>query len=225
MFEGALDPEKRHDLGAHFTSETNILKVVDSLFMNSLRQKYREASHKPIARNLRIKALEDLHDEITGLRFLDPACGSGNFLIVAYRELRRLEHDVLEALLMAEATKRGQTKYDLPLGFMENNIKVEVSQFYGIEIQGYAVSIARVGMWLMDHLMDIEASQIFGQFYTRIPLHNAANIAQANALTNDWIRVFDDDENSGDVNEKFTRLDVKISPLFLEIPHLLGSRR
>lgn len=223
MFEGALDPEKRHDLGAHFTSETNILKVVDSLFMNSLRQKYREASHKPIARNLRIKALEDLHDEITGLRFLDPACGSGNFLIVAYRELRRLEHDVLEALLMAEATKRGQTKYDLPLGFMENNIKVEVSQFYGIEIQGYAVSIARVGMWLMDHLMDIEASQIFGQFYTRIPLHNAANIAQANALTNDWIRVFDDDENSGDVNEKFTRLDVKNLTFIFGNPPFIGK--
>lgn len=224
MFEGALDPKKRHDLGAHFTSETNILKVVDSLFMDDLRDEFKDASHKPISRGVRLHALESLHQKITNLRFLDPACGSGNFLIVAYRELRRLEHDILEAELMADAMRQGRPSYELPLNFMEDNIKVEVSQFYGIEIQGYAVSIARVGMWLMDHLMDLEASQLFGAFYTRIPLHNAANIAQADALTNDWIRVFDDDSNSGDENEKFKRLNVSELDYILGNPPFLGAR-
>lgn len=182
MFEGALDPEKRHDLGAHFTSEKNILKVIDSLFMNDLRHELDVARHTAYAGGARTKALSRLHAKILGLKFLDPACGSGNFLIVAYRELRRLEHEILDTLMKDEFQRGFQMPYD----FVSTNIKVEVSQFYGIEIQPYAVSIARVGMWLMDHLMNVEASELFGELVRRIPLHAGANVIEANALTTDW---------------------------------------
>ncbi|QFR24630.1 DNA methyltransferase [Schleiferilactobacillus harbinensis] len=186
MFEGALDTEKRHDLGAHFTSETNILKIIDDLFMNGLHAEFNDAKRRPRIGGARTRTLNALHNKIANLRLLDPACGSGNFLIVAYRELRRLEHDILEALLLDENREGIQTS----LTFVQDNIKVDVNQFYGIEIQGYAVSIARVGMWLMDHLMNLEASQMFGELYIRIPLHAGANVVQANALTSDWAHLF-----------------------------------
>ncbi|MEN2316341.1 DNA methyltransferase [Lacticaseibacillus paracasei] len=186
MFEGALDPEKRHDLGAHFTSEKNILKVIDSLFMNGLRDEFENARHTAYAGGARTKALNRLHSKILGLKFLDPACGSGNFLIVAYRELRRLEHEILDVIMKDEYQRGVQMPYD----FVSTNIKVEVNQFYGIEIQPYAVSIARVGMWLMDHLMNVEASELFGELVRRIPLHAGANIIQADALKVDWLEVF-----------------------------------
>lgn len=186
MFEGALDPEKRHDLGAHFTSEKNILKVIDSLFMDDLRREFDVARHTSNAGGARTKALNRLHSKILDLKFLDPACGSGNFLIVAYRELRRLEHEILDALIKDQVQGGMQLSFD----FVTTNIKVEVSQFYGIEIQAYAVSIARVGMWLMDHLMNVEASELFGELVRRIPLHAGANIIRADSLTNDWFEVF-----------------------------------
>ncbi|MFD1440796.1 DNA methyltransferase [Lacticaseibacillus hegangensis] len=186
MFEGALDPEKRHDLGAHFTSEKNILKIVDSLFMNDLRHDFDVARHTSNAGGARTKALNRLHDKIIGLRFLDPACGSGNFLIVAYRELRRLEHEILNALIQDQVKGGLQLSFD----YVTTNIKVEVSQFYGLEIQSYAVSIARVGMWLMDHLMNVEASELFGELVRRIPLHAGANIIKADSLTANWFEVF-----------------------------------
>jgi hypothetical protein len=186
MFEGALDPEKRHDLGAHFTSEKNILKVIDSLFMNDLRDEFENARHTAYAGGARTKALNRLHSKILGLRFLDPACGSGNFLIVAYRELRRLEHEILDVIMKDEYQRGIQMPYD----FVSTNIKVEVNQFYGIEIQPYAVSIARVGMWLMDHLMNVEASELFGELVRRIPLHAGANVVQADALKVNWIEIF-----------------------------------
>lgn len=95
------------------------------------------------------------HD-ILGLKFLDSACDSGDFSIVSYRELRRLEHEILDVIMKDEYQRGIQMPYD----FVSTNIKVEVNQFYGIEIQPYVVSIARVGMWLMDHLMNIEASEL-----------------------------------------------------------------
>lgn len=196
MFEGALDPEKRHDLGAHFTSEKNILKVIDSLFINDLRHEFDIARHTSYAGGARTKALNRLHQKLLQLKFLDPACGSGNFLIVAYRELRRLEHEILDVVMKDEYQRGIQMPYD----FVSTNIKVEVSQFYGIEIQPYAVSIARVGMWLMDHLMNVEASELFGELVRRIPLHAGANVVQADALKVDWIKVFGKTDGSRCLN-------------------------
>lgn len=179
MFEGALDDKKRHDLGAHYTSEINILKVIDSLFMDELRAELEQI--KELKRGKKAK-LEEFHNKLTKLKFLDPASGSGNFLIVAYRELRRLEHQTLEAIIQ----NNNDENFEMEFFFIEENIKVEIAQFYGIEIVPYAVSIARVGLWLMDHLMNVEASNLFGSLIVRIPLHAGANVINADSLEIDW---------------------------------------
>lgn len=192
MFEGAMDPEARHDLGAHFTSETNILKVVDSLFLDELNEEF---EHIKGLKKGRSSKYRQFHDKIADLTFLDPACGSGNFLIVAYRELRRLEHEVIQRILYEEflaennnvaADDTEVVQYYNPLLSVDEFIKIEVAQFYGIEIQPYATSIARLGLWLMDHLMNLEASSKFGQHIVRLPLHEGAHIIKGDALKLDW---------------------------------------
>lgn len=214
MFEGALNNETRRDLGAHFTSEVNIRKTLDSLFLNNLYTEFNTI----IDRGINVKRnLIDFKKKIANLRILDPACGSGNFLIVAYRELRRLEYMVVKELFKLNGLIGQQEQMELlsandevnakpDAGFTKNGdytefwkaengdvplIQVEVSQFYGIEIQDYAVDVARVGMWLEDHLMNMEASKEFfktGQFI-RIPLHTGAHIICANALRYDWTKL------------------------------------
>lgn len=109
---------------------------------------------------------------------------NGNFLIVAYRELRRLEHDVIFE----------ETQGTMSLFEILDMIKVEVSQFYGIEIVPYAVSVARLGLWLMDHIMNLEATSLFGAYYARLPLHNGGNVVNADALKVDWLTVFNDSQ-------------------------------
>lgn len=177
MFEGAMNSDKRHDLGAHFTSEKSILKVIDSLFLEELIEEYEKIMK---VKRDKLKKLHAFHDKLVNLKFLDPACGSGNFLIISYREIRRLEHDVIQQIRIEEF---GGVESVLSVDY---EIKVEVSQFYGIEIQPYAVSIARLGMWIMDHLMNLEASSKFGQLYVRLPLHTGANIIRGDALELVW---------------------------------------
>ncbi len=172
MFEGAMDGHRRQYLGAHYTSEKNILKVVNSLFLEDLRAEFE--SIQSMKRN-KSKELTKFHEKLANLKFLDPACGSGNFLMVAYRELRRLEHEVIDESF------GGQGILDI-----SELMKVEVDHFYGIEIVPYAVSISRLGLWLMDHLMNLEASEMFGYNYVRLPLHEGANITLADALLTDW---------------------------------------
>ncbi|MEG1486869.1 DNA methyltransferase [Lactococcus sp.] len=181
MFEGAMDKTKRHALGAHYTSEKNIMKVIDSLFLDDLRAEFDKI--KALKRNKQAE-LDKFHEKLASLKFLDPACGSGNFLIVAYRELRRLEHDVIFE----------ETQGTMSLFEISDMIKVEVSQFYGIEIVPYAVSVARLGLWLMDHIMNLEASSLFGAYYARLPLHNGGNVVNADALKVDWLTVFNDSQ-------------------------------
>ena len=183
MFEGAMDKTKRHALGAHYTSEKNILKVIDSLFMDDLRAEFDKI--KGLKRNKKIE-LDKFHDKLAQLKFLDPACGSENFLIVAYRELRRLEHEVI-----FEDTQGAMSLFEI-----SDMIRIEVSQFYGIEIVPYAVSVARLGLWLMDHIMNLEASSLFGAYYARLPLHNGGNIVNADALKVDWLTVFNDSQKT-----------------------------
>ncbi|WP_040285194.1 class I SAM-dependent DNA methyltransferase [Sporosarcina koreensis] len=175
MFEAAMDDTRRSNLGAHYTSEINIMKVVNSLFLEDLRNEF---DHICTLKHGRSGRLNEFHHKLSNLKFLDPACGSGNFLIVAYRELRRLEHEVIDEI------NEGQVVFDVL-----ELIKVEVSQFYGIEIVPYAVSISKVGLWLMDHLMNVEASELFGRLFLRLPLHAGANIVNANALEIDWEEV------------------------------------
>lgn len=169
MFQGILDPTARRDFGAHYTSEENILKLLNPLFMDELWAKFEAVKADP-------RRLADFHQDLARLRILDPACGCGNFLILAYREIRRLELEILKM-----QRKTGQRVLDVTL-----LSRIDVDQFYGIEIQEFPSQVARVAMWLMDHLMNIELSDTFGQNYARLPLKQSATIVFGNALPYDW---------------------------------------
>ncbi|TEB06569.1 hypothetical protein Psch_00101 [Pelotomaculum schinkii] len=169
MFQGVMDKDQRRELGAHYTSEENILKLIDPLFMDDLWQEYDRIKTAP-------KQLDLFHEKISRMKFLDPACGCGNFLIITYRELRILE---LELLKMKVNTN--QLMLD-----MSALLKVNVEQFYGIEYEDFPCQIAQVGMWLMDHQMNIRAAEQFGMYYARLPLTQSATIIHGNALTIDW---------------------------------------
>lgn len=172
MFQGVMDDEARHDVGAHYTSEENILRVIKPLFLDDL---YAEFDAIPDNR-ARAANLAKFHDKLAGLGFIDPACGCGNFLIIAYRELRRLEHRVLAEIQGDRAT----------LTDVGDLLKVRVEQFSGIEILEFPALIAQTALWLTDHQMNIEISEKYGMHYSRIPLTDGAHVVCANALTIDW---------------------------------------
>lgn len=168
LFQSVMDPVARRNLGGHYTSEKNILKVVHGLFLDDLR-----AEFESIKGNR--KKLEEFHKKLGKLTFLDPACGCGNFLIVTYRELRQLEIDVLKALHIGQQTTN-----------IEAIVWVDISQFYGIEIEEFPARIAEVAMWLIDHQMNMKISEEFGQYFVRLPLKKTANIINDNALRVEW---------------------------------------
>jgi hypothetical protein len=176
MFQGVMDGGRRREIGAHYTSEENILKLIDPLFMDGLRGELRRAGGDA-------GALGRLHDKMASLRFLDPACGCGNFLIIAYRELRLLELELLRARFGGMRHRRGGGHSMLDIDAF---LKVNVGQFHGIEIEEFPCQVARTGLWLMDYLMNQRASEEFGQYYVRLPLGEGAPIAHGNALRMDW---------------------------------------
>jgi len=171
LFQNIMDetPNARRNLGAHYTTETNILKLIGPLFLDEL-----QAEFEKIKRNTR--QLHAFHTRLARLKFLDPACGCGNFLVIAYRELRLLELKVLQALYGG-----GQQVLDV-----DSIIQVNVDQFYGIEIEEFPAQIAQVALWLTDHQMNAQVSQEFGQYFVRLPLSKAAHIVHDNALRLDW---------------------------------------
>jgi hypothetical protein len=175
MFQGVMDEKARHDLGAHYTSEENILKLIRPLFLDGLRSEFDDiCALRGTSRPSRLRAF---HEKISSLTFLDPACGCGNFLLIGYRELRHIEMDVLDEL----------HKDDPALVLDVTQLcKVNVSQFYGIEIEPFPAEIAKVALWLMDHLCNMEVADRFGQYFARIPIKDAPHIVCANALTTDW---------------------------------------
>ncbi len=173
MFQGVMDAKERRELGAHYTSEENILKVINPLFMDSLREEFERSKRST-------KTLEAFQQKLSRLKFLDPACGCGNFLIVAYRELRLLELEVVK-VLRDDFRQQVLDAADLCL--------VNVNQFYGIEYEEFPSEIARVGMWLCDHLMNRAAADMFGYYPPRLPLREAAHIVCGNALRIDWEEV------------------------------------
>jgi len=180
MFQGVMDKDYRREVGAHYTSEENILKLINPLFMDSLWEEFERVKDKPMK-------LEAFHIKIANLKFLDPACGCGNFLIIAYRELRKLE---LEVLKRNDALKKKRGKStQLKINIWWNLLRVNVEQFYGIEYEKFPCQIARVGMWLTDHQMNLEASDYFGEYYARLPLIQSATIEHGNALRMDWENV------------------------------------
>lgn len=179
LFQSVMDEKARRNLGAHYTSEKNILKLIKPLFLDALWSEFEKAKRE--SRN----AIDKFHDKISKLRFLDPACGCGNFLIVAYRELRLLEIEVVKELLK-ENLKKQQAVTDIGIYF-----RVDVDQFYGIEYEEFPAQIAQVAMWLIDHQMNMLASETFGEYYVRLPLRKCATIKQSNALRIDWQSLID----------------------------------
>jgi len=173
MFQSIKDREKRRELGEHYTSETNILKIIRPLFLDDLWDEYEKILKLSFA--LRQQRLLQFHTKLQKLKFLDPACGCGNFLVVTYRELRKLEIEVLSEYLQS------QQVIDIEL-----LVRVNVDQFFGIEIVEFPARIAQAALWLMDHLMNMEASKKFGKYIARIPLTASPTIQIANALTINW---------------------------------------
>jgi len=169
LFQSIMDSDARRNLGAHYTSEENILKLIKPLFLDDLT-----AEFEKIANN---KArLQAFHDKLASLSFFDPACGCGNFLVITYRELRKLELEVLKKLV----------KNDQQILDISAIIRIDVNQFYGIEIEEFPAQIAQVALWLTDHQMNQQISEHFGAYFARIPLKKSANIVNANALQTDW---------------------------------------
>lgn len=174
LFESTLNRETRKNNGMHYTSIENIHKVIDPLFMNDLNRRFEKAKSVK-ERSIKLNALKTLQNDLSNLKFLDPACGSGNFLTETYLSLRRLENKILKEL-------SGGTGY-LDLGDI---IKVKINQFYGIEINDFAVSVAKTALWIAESQMLAETEGIVNQNFDFLPLKSNANIVEGNALRIDW---------------------------------------
>lgn len=180
MFQGVMDEKQRRNLGAHYTSEKNILRVIKPLFLDDLYQEF--ASANAAGPRKKFDELRKLQDKIAGLKFLDPACGAGNFLVITYRELRRLEHKIVAIL----AKNADQQDMFASAGEGVGSLKVDVNQMYGIEIEEFPSLIAQTALWLTDHQMNMEYSHQAGRMFKRLPLTKSATIVNDSALTKDW---------------------------------------
>lgn len=172
LFQSIMDEKARRNLGAHYTSEENILKLIKPLFLDALWVEFEKVKNNK-------NRLFEFHKKLRGLTFFDPACGCGNFLVITYRELRLLELEVLRA-----SRESGQKVLDV-----QQLINVDVDQFYGIEIEEFPAQIAQVALWLTDHQMNMRVSVEFGQYFSRIPLKATPHIVNGNALRLDWAEV------------------------------------
>ena len=176
LFQSVMNPEERRAQGAHYTTERNILKVIEPLFLDDLRAEF---GHLKTLKRGRAKRLREFQNKLGSLTFFDPACGCGNFLIIAYRELRLLELEVT-----CELYGKGERRqWELDVSILS---KVDVDQFYGIEIGEFPVRIAETGLWMMDHIMNNRLGLEFGKTYTRIPLRTSPRILRRDALEIDW---------------------------------------
>ena len=174
LFQSVMDADERRAIGAHYTTEKNILKVIEPLFLDELRAEFQRLRAR--RDNRRLPALIAFQHKLGRLRFFDPACGCGNFLIIAYRELRELEIEVLK-----EMRPHGQ------LDLLAQSLSVvDVDAFYGIELGEFPAHIAEVALWMMDHIMNNRLSLEFGQIYARIPLEKSPHIRHGDALEFDW---------------------------------------
>lgn len=173
LFQSIMDATARRNLGAHYTSEENIQKLIKPLFLDGLWAEFDKVKGN---RN----RLFDFHKQLRKLMFLDPACGCGNFLVISYRELRKLELEILRASLAIERAS-GQRLVDV-----QQLISVDVHQFFGIEIEEFPAQIAQVALWLVDHQMNMRVSEEFGTYFARIPLASTPHVVIGNALRIDW---------------------------------------
>ena len=169
MFQSVMNPKERRNLGAHYTSETNILKLIKPLFLDDLWKEFESIKTNK-------NKLPEFHKKLSTLKFLDPACGCGNFLVITYRELRLLELEILRNIYT-----NGQQVIDI-----SDIIWLDVDMMNGIEYEEFPARIAEVAMWLMDHQMNMQISNEFGQYFARLPLKKSAKIVHGNALQTDW---------------------------------------
>lgn len=169
LFQSIMDDKARRNLGAHYTSEENILKLIKPLFLDDLWAEFAKVKSNK-------NRLFEFHKKLRTLTFFDPACGCGNFLVISYRELRLLELEVLRA-----SNTEGQLTVDV-----HQLIGINVDQFYGIEIEEFPAQIAQVALWLMDHQMNLRVSEEFGLYFARIPLRTTPHVVHGNALRLDW---------------------------------------
>jgi hypothetical protein len=179
MFQSVMNPKERRNLGAHYTSETNILKLIKPLFLDDLWKEFESIKDNK-------NKLPEFHKKLSTLKFLDPACGCGNFLVITYRELRLLEIEILRAL-----NKSGQRVIDV-----RDIIWLDVDMMCGIEYEEFPARIAEVAMWLIDHQMNMQISNEFGQYFVRLPLKKSAKIIHGNALQTDWESIVSKNELS-----------------------------
>jgi hypothetical protein len=169
MFQSVMNPKERRNLGAHYTSEANILKLIKPLFLDELWTTFHNVKDNK-------NKLAEFHKKLSTLKFLDPACGCGNFLVITYRELRLLEIEVLRATY-----KTGQRFLNI-----KDIIWLDVDMMHGIEYEEFPAKIAEVAMWMIDHQMNMIISNEFGEYFTRLPLKKAAKIVHGDALEIDW---------------------------------------
>ena len=174
LFESTLNPETRRSGGMHFTSIENIHKVIDPLFLDELREEYSEIKQTKSIKT-RNQKFDVFQDKLKDITFFDPACGSGNFLTETYLSLRRLENE-----LLAEKQQNGQISFDTEI------IKVSIGQFYGIEINDFAVTVAKTSLWIAESQMMKETEEIVNANLDFLPLKSYANIVEGNALRMDW---------------------------------------
>ena len=186
VFESTLNPETRRSGGMHYTSIENIHKVIDPLFLDELKEEFNQIQQTAVARTQKRK-LQDFQKKLASLSFLDPACGSGNFLTETYICLRRLENDVLRILQQNQIVLGDE---------LISPIQVSISQFYGVEINDFAVTVAKTALWIAESQMMKETESIVLMHLDFLPLKTNANITEGNALRIDWENIVPKNELS-----------------------------
>lgn len=186
LFQAVKSPAARRELGEHYTSETNILKTLGPLFLDELRQKFADHVHDT-------KELKALREELGELRIMDPACGCGNFLVVAYRELRRLDTEILVRIRELELARKDNDEFQATMFFDDRGehaeIMVQLDHFFGIEIEEWPARIAQTALHLAHHQANREMERLLGQAPSILPLSTSAHITIGNALRTDWTQV------------------------------------
>lgn len=187
VFEGTLNPETRHAGGMHYTSVENIERCLKPLFLDALWDELHEAEGLRSSAK-RKQALGRLHDKVASITIGDPACGSGNFLTEAYRQLRTIENRIIEDELNEETDVAGQTSL---VAVRDNPVRVSLDQLYGIEINDFAVSVAKTALWITEEQLLRKTQEIYVDYdFDFLPLKSLTNLREGNALTTDWSEVF-----------------------------------
>jgi hypothetical protein len=186
LFQAVKSPQARRELGEHYTSETNILKTLGPLFLDDLQERFAEHTHD-------LTKLKELRQELRDLRIMDPACGCGNFLVVAYRALRGLDTDILKRIRELELARKNNDEFQATMFFDDRGehaeIMVQLDHFFGIEIEEWPARIAQTALHLAHHQANREMEQLLGQAPSILPLSTSAHITIGNALRTDWTQV------------------------------------